>query len=67
MGNYRISEVIKVVDISRKTYYLWENMGKIPKSRREPISGYRYWTEEDLKKLKRIVGKLGKYNRNKVS
>ena len=67
MGNYRISEVIKVVDISRKTYYLWENMGKIPKSRREPISGYRYWTEEDLKKLRRIVGKLGKYNRNKVS
>ena len=66
MGNYRISEVIKVVDISRKTYYLWENMGKIPKSRREPISGYRYWTEEDLRKLKRIVEKLGKYNRNKV-
>ena len=67
MENCRVSEVIKTLGISRKTYYLWENMGKIPKSRREPISGYRYWTEEDLKKLKRIVGKLGKYNRNKVS
>ena len=66
MENCRVSEVIKTLGISRKTYYLWENMGKIPKPKREPISGYRYWTEEDLRKLKRIVEKLGKYNRSKV-
>ena len=66
MENCRVSEVIKTLGISRKTYYLWENMGKIPKPKREPISGYRYWTEEDLRKLKRIVEKLGKYNRGKV-
>ena len=63
MRNYRISEVIKILGISRKTYYLWESAGKIPKSRREPISGYRYWTEEDLKKVKKIVNRVGKYNR----
>ena len=66
MENCRVSEVIKALGISRKTYYLWETMGKIPKPKREPISGYRYWTEEDLRKLKKIVGKLGKYNRTKV-
>ncbi|MDP2922285.1 MAG: MerR family transcriptional regulator [Candidatus Omnitrophota bacterium] len=66
MRSYRISEVIRVLGISRKTYYIWENTGKIPKARREPISGYRYWTAEDLRKLKKIVKKLGKYNREKV-
>lgn len=63
MGNYKISEVIKILGISRKTYYLWEDAGKIPKSKREPISGYRYWTEGDLRILKKIVAKSGKYNR----
>jgi DNA-binding transcriptional MerR regulator len=67
MRSYRISEVIKALGICRKTYYIWENAGKIPRPRREPISGYRYWTEEDLRRLKKIVGKLGKYNREKVS
>jgi DNA-binding transcriptional MerR regulator len=66
MGNHRISEVIKILGISRKTYYIWEAIGKIPKSRREPISGYRYWTEEDLRRLKKIVAKSGKYNRGRV-
>ncbi len=54
---YRISEVIKILDISRKTLYLWEEAKKIPKAKRDPMSGYRYWTEEDLKKLKRITGR----------
>ncbi len=67
MRNYRISEVIKALGICRKTYYVWENASKIPKPKREPISGYRFWTEEDLKRLKKIVGRLGKYNRKRVS
>ena len=54
---YLISEVIKKLGVCRKTYYNWEAAGKVPKAKREPMSGYRYWTEKDLKKLKKIKGR----------
>ena len=54
---YYISELIKILRISRKTLYLWDGAGKIPKPKRDPMSGYRYWTEEDIKKLKKITGR----------
>lgn len=52
---YSVSEVIKTLGIARKTLYLWEAAGKIPVPKRDPMSKYRYWTEEDLKKLMRIT------------
>jgi DNA-binding transcriptional MerR regulator len=54
---YHISELIKILGISRKTYYLWEAAKKIPKAKRDPMSGYRYWTGEDIKKLRNITGR----------
>jgi len=54
---YHILDIIKILGISRKTYYLWEAAKKIPKARRDPMSRYRYWTEEDIKKLKKITGR----------
>ncbi len=54
---YYISEVIKALGISRKTLYLWEEAKKIPKARRDLMSKYRYWTEGDIKKLKKITGR----------
>lgn len=57
MKRYLIAKVIKILGISRKTLYLWETAKKIPKAKREPMSGYRYWTDEDIKELKKITGK----------
>ena len=54
---YYIEELIKVLGISRKTYYNWEEAGKVPQSKRDPMSNYRYWTEADVKKLKKITGR----------
>lgn len=54
---YSVSEVIKILNISRKTLYLWEEAGKIPIPKRDPMSKYRYWTDEDIKKLKKITGR----------
>ncbi|MBU1810508.1 MAG: MerR family transcriptional regulator [Candidatus Omnitrophica bacterium] len=54
---YHISEVIKILGISRKTLYFWEEAKKIPKTRRDPMSKYRYWTEQDIKRLKRITNR----------
>ena len=54
---YLIKDIIKILGICRRTYYNWEKDGKIPKPKREPMSGFRYWTETDLKRLKQITGK----------
>lgn len=54
---YHIDEIVKALGISRKTYYNWEEAGKVPRAKRDPMSDYRYWTEADLKKLKKITGR----------
>ena len=57
MKRYYTAEAIKILDISRKTLYLWEGAKKIPRAKRDPMSRYRYWTEQDIKKLKKITGR----------
>ena len=54
---YYIEDIEKILNISRVTYYNWEKAGKVPRAKRDPMSGYRYWTEADLKKLKKITGR----------
>lgn len=54
---YYIKDVIKELGICRKSYYLWESAGKIPPARRDRISRYRFWTADDLRKLKKITGR----------
>jgi len=54
---FLIDEVIRELGISRKTLYLWEASGKIPKAKRDPMNNYRFWTESNLKKLKAITGR----------
>jgi DNA-binding transcriptional MerR regulator len=54
---FHIEDIEKELGITRKTYYNWENSGKVPKAKRDPMSQYRYWTEEDLRKLKKITGR----------
>ena len=52
---YYIQEVEKMLGVNRKTLFVWESTGKVPKAKREPMSNYRYWSEADIKKLKRII------------
>lgn len=54
---YFIEDIEKELGVTRRTYYNWEKFGKVPKARRDPMSKYRYWTEEDLRKLKKITGR----------
>ena len=54
---YFIKDLEEILGISRKSYYNWEKSGKVPKAKRDPMSKYRYWTEEDIKKLKKITGR----------
>ena len=52
---YSASEIAKILGVSKKTLFNWEKSGKIPKAKRDPMNNYRYYTKEDLTKLKRIT------------
>jgi DNA-binding transcriptional MerR regulator len=54
---YYIKDIEKHLKVHRKTFYSWEKAGKIPKAKRESMSNYRYWTEDDIIKLKKLTGR----------
>jgi len=54
---YSIEDIERELGITRKTYYNWEDAGKVPKAKRDPMSNYRYWTEADLRNLKKLTGR----------
>ena len=51
---YRISEACKMLGIFKNTLYNWEKKNKIPKARRDPMSGWRLYSEKDIKNIKKI-------------
>ena len=54
---YYIEDIEKILNVPRNTYYNWEKRKKVPKPKRDPMSKYRYWTESDIKQLKKITGR----------
>ena len=52
---YYIRDLEKHLGLYREKLFYWEKSGKVPKARREPMSNYRYWTEADVKKIKKII------------
>jgi len=54
---YLVKDVLKELGIARNTLYDWERTKKIPKPKRDPMSQYRYWTEVDVKQLKKLSGR----------
>lgn len=54
---YYIKDLEKILGVKRATYFYWERTEKVPKAKRTPMGNYRYWSAQDIKKLKRITGK----------
>lgn len=52
---YFIKDLEKMLDVSRLNIVYWEKTGKIPKARRTPMGNYRYWTKEEVEKIKRLL------------
>lgn len=46
-----------MIGICRKTLYNWEVTGKIPSPKRESFSNYRYYTAEDVEKIRKLMRK----------
>lgn len=55
MKKYFIKDLEQKLEIKRKTYFYWEKTGKVPKAKRTPMGNYRYWTEDDINKLKKLI------------
>ena len=53
---YYIKDVEKILGVKRKTLFYWEKTNKIPKSHREKMSNYRWWTEAQVSRLRKITG-----------
>ncbi|MDP8296837.1 MAG: MerR family transcriptional regulator [Candidatus Orphnella occulta] len=54
---YKITDIENILRITRRTYYRWEKAKKIPEAKRDPMSNKRYWTEIDIRRLKKITGR----------
>jgi len=49
------ADVAKALGVTRKNLFDWEKTGKIPKARKEKMSGYRIYTPADVEKLRKII------------
>jgi hypothetical protein len=54
---YDLEEACKRLDISVKTYKAWEKKEFIPAVKRNPITGYRVLTDEDIIRVRKFVEK----------
>ena len=53
---YYSIDIEKELKLKRRTLFYWEATGKIPKAKRTPMGNYRYWTKNDINKLKKLIG-----------
>ena len=54
---YSAGEVVRMLGICRKTLYNWEVTSKVPKAKRESFSNYRYYSAQDVDKIKKLMRK----------
>jgi hypothetical protein len=57
-GYYRLKDILVQIDRNKTTVLRWEELGLIPKARRDS-RGWRYYTREEVD---RIVGLVKKSN-----
>ena len=53
---YGPKDVADVLGISKRTLFRYEKKGIFPNPRRNSINNWRKYTEDDIKKLKQILG-----------
>jgi len=54
---HTVSEACKMLGIFKNTLYNWERKGKIPKAYRDPMSGWRLYSPEDIEIIKKLSGR----------
>ena len=54
---FSIEETARALGISKQTVIRYEKKGTFPKPGRNPINKWREYTKEDVRKLKKILGR----------
>lgn len=54
---YSVKETALLLGISKQTLIRYENKKLFPAAKRNALNGWREYTEEDIKKLKAIMGR----------
>lgn len=54
---FSIQEIADELGVHKYTIYNWEKAGKMPKAKRDPMNNYRVYSEEDLRKIKKLSGR----------
>lgn len=54
---YSATEAAQFLGISKQTLIRYENKRVFPKPRRNAVNGWREYTEDDIRKLKGIIGR----------
>ena len=54
---YSVTETAQVLGISKQTLIRYENKKLFPAARRNAINGWREYTDDDIKKLRSIMGR----------
>ncbi len=52
---YFIKDLEMMLNVKRVNIVYWEKTGKIPKASRTPMGNYRYWTKDDVEKIKKLL------------
>jgi len=52
---YFVKDLEKMLSVKRVNIVYWEKTGKIPKASRTPMGNYRYWTKDDVEKIKKLL------------
>lgn len=55
---YLTEQVAKILGVHKNTIFYWLKTGKVKEPKREPLFHARIWSEADLKKLKRVKGRI---------
>jgi len=54
---YSVTQTAQLLGISKQTLIRYENKNLFPVARRNAINGWREYTEEDIRKLRTIMGR----------
>ncbi len=52
---YFMKDLEKMLGVSRLNIIYWEKTGKISKAKRTPMGNYRYWSKDDIEKIKQLL------------
>lgn len=54
---YSVTQTAHLLGISKQTLVRYENKNLFPAARRNALNGWREYTEDDIKKLRAIMGR----------